>query len=125
MDPALADVSRFNNQQQFSTTLTMAPGYKEFYHRYLLLRKGLSLADNQLFSMDYKDIATLYEYWCFLKTVKLLRDNPKYDLTSSDIVEFEYTKFSVNLKKGKKSKVSYRQLTSKFTKKASKYCWNM
>ncbi len=112
MDPALASVGKFDNEQQFSTTLTMAPGYKEFYHRYLLLRKGLTLSDNDLFNMDYKDIATLYEYWCFLKTVKLLRDNPKYNLAATDIVKIEHQKFSVNLKKGVKSGVHFKQVTS-------------
>ncbi len=109
LDPSFAEVEEFNNQQPFSTTLTMAPGYKEFYHRYLLLRKGLTLSDNELFSMDYKDIANLYEYWCFLKTVKLLRENPKYDLASSDIIKIEHQRFSVNLKKGKQSAVHFKQ----------------
>lgn len=112
MDRVFADVSSFNNQNQFSTTLTMAPGYKEFYHRYLLLRKGLTLSDDALFKMDYKDIATLYEYWCFLKTVRLLRTNPKYDLTSTDIVKIEHQRFSVNLKKGNKSAVHFKQRSS-------------
>ncbi|MFT6403272.1 MAG: putative component of viral defense system (DUF524 family) [Pseudohongiellaceae bacterium] len=107
--PIFADVGEFSQQQQFSTTLTMAAGYKEFYHRYLLLRKGLSLADNALFKMDLKDVATLYEYWCFLKTVKLLRDNPKYDLTKTDIIKLEHQRFSVNLKKGKESAVHFTQ----------------
>lgn len=112
ISPALSGVASFNNQQQFSTTLTMGPGYKEFYHRYLLLRKGLTLADNAIFNMDYKDVATLYEYWCFLKTVKLLRDNPKYDLTGTDIIKIEHHRFSVNLIKGEKSGVHFVQRSS-------------
>ncbi|MFK5950109.1 MAG: DUF2357 domain-containing protein, partial [Methylococcales bacterium] len=111
-DSVFSDVASFSNQQQFSTTLTMAPGYKEFYYRYLLLRKGLTLSDNELFNMDYKDIATLYEYWCFIKTVKLLRDNPKYDLTTSDIVKIEHNRFTVNLKKGNRSVVCFKQRTT-------------
>ena len=105
----LGGVGPFQHQSFFSTTLTMAPGYKEFYHRFLLLRKGLALAENDVFQMDYKDIATLYEYWCFLKTVKLLRDNPKYDLVSNDIVKLEHHRLRVNLKKGKKSAVHFVQ----------------
>ncbi|XKF16607.1 restriction endonuclease-like protein [Halomonas sp. BLK-85] len=107
--PVLAEVSTFNHQMFFSTTLTMAPGYKEFYHRFLLLRKGLTMAEHPLFKMDYKDIATIYEYWCFLKTVKLLRENPKYDLAGNDIVKLEHHRFKVNLKKGKKSAVNFVQ----------------
>ncbi|MCD6438845.1 MAG: DUF2357 domain-containing protein [Halomonas sp.] len=107
--PMFAEVGTFNHQMFFSTTLTMAPGYKEFYHRFLLLRKGLTMAEHPLFKMDYKDIATIYEYWCFLKTVKLLRENPKYDLASNDIVKLEHHRFKVSLKKGKKSAVNFVQ----------------
>lgn len=107
--PVLSEVGSFNHQMFFSTALTMAPGYKEFYHRFLLLRKGLTMAEHPLFKMDYKDIATIYEYWCFLKTVKLLRENPKYDLASNDIVKLEHNRFKVNLRKGKKSAVNFVQ----------------
>lgn len=107
--PILAETGTFNHQMFFSTTLTMAPGYKEFYHRFLLLRKGLTMAEDPLFKMDYKDIATIYEYWCFLKTVKLLRDNPNYDLTGNDLIKVEHQRFKVNLRKGKKSSVNFVQ----------------
>lgn len=107
--PVLAEVGAFNHQMFFSTTLTMAPGYKDFYHRFLLLRKGLTMAEHPLFKMDYKDIATIYEYWCFLKTVKLLRENPKYELASNDIVKLEHHRFKVNLRKGTKSAVNFVQ----------------
>jgi hypothetical protein len=111
-DSVFAEVGEFEHQHFFSTTLTMAAGYKEFYHRYLLMRKGLSIAESDLFAMDYKDIATLYEYWCFLKTVKLLRDNPKYDLTGTDVVKVEHGRFKVILKKGKRSAVHFTQRSS-------------
>nr|WP_300311456.1 DUF2357 domain-containing protein [Halomonas sp.] len=107
--PVLSEVGTFNHQMFFSTALTMAPGYKEFYHRFLLLRKGLAMAEHPLFKMDYKDIATIYEYWCFLKTVSLLRESPKYDLASNDIVKLEHNRFKVSLKKGKCSGVNFVQ----------------
>lgn len=109
LGPVLSRVGRFQNQTFFSTTLTMAAGYKEFYHRFLLLKRGLELADHELFKMDYKDIATLYEYWCFLKTVKLLRDNPKYDLVGNDVVKLQHSRLQVNLRKGRKSGVHFVQ----------------
>jgi len=107
--PVLSEVGTFNHQMFFSTALTMAPGYKEFYHRFLLLRKGLTMAEHPMFKMDYKDVATIYEYWCFLKTVSLLRENPKYDLASNDIVKLEHNRFKVSLKKGNCSGVNFVQ----------------
>lgn len=107
--PVLSEVGTFNHQMFFSTALTMAPGYKEFYHRFLLLRKGLTMAEHPLFKMDFKDVATIYEYWCFLKTVSLLRENPKYNLASNDIVKLEHNRFKVSLKKGKCSGVNFVQ----------------
>lgn len=110
--PVLREVSAFQNQVFSSTTLTMAAGYKEFYHRFLLLKRGLELAWHELFKMDFKDIATLYEYWCFLKTVKLLRENPRYDLVGNDIVKISHNRLVVNLKKGRRSAVRFVQRVS-------------
>ena len=51
--------------------MQMAPGYREVYKYYLMLLKGLAIQDD-LFQLSLKDLATLYEYWCFLKIHQLL-----------------------------------------------------
>lgn len=115
-NPVFHQVDGFQHQMDFSTVLTMAPGYKDFYFRFLLLRRGLSISDNDIFKLDYKDIATLYEYWCFLKTIKMLKEEPfSYNLESTDIIQLEHTRFAVNLKKGKKSEIKFTRNESKET----------
>lgn len=99
------------NQMDFSTVLTMAPGYKDFYFRFLLLRRGLSISDNDIFKLDYKDISTLYEYWCFLKTFKILNSESfQYELESNDIIKLEHNRFVIQLKKGSESEVKFKKV---------------
>ena len=108
-DQYFREVSKFDLNFHFSTTLTMAPGYKDFYKRYLLLKKGLSISENDIFKIDLKDIATLYEYWCFLKIIDTLKNNKKYDFESSDLLQVEHQKFVVKLKKGQNSNIHMRK----------------
>jgi len=114
--PVFHHVEDFQNKMDFSTVLTMAPGYKDFYFRFLLLRRGLSINDNDIFKLDYKDIATLYEYWCFLKTIKILKEDPfSYNLESTDIIKLEHTRFTIDLKKGQRSGIKFKKADSKET----------
>ncbi|MBA7498175.1 hypothetical protein ES704_00910 [subsurface metagenome] len=101
------DVGDFSNQINFSTVLTMAPGYRDFYFHFLLLNKGLEIAENDIFNLDLKDIATLYEYWCFLKIIKILKESDKYELKSNDFIKIENKKINIGLKKGKESRVGF------------------
>lgn len=104
-----ADASQFGNQFYFSTTLTMAAGYKDFLHKFLILQRGLSISDNALFRTDIKDIATLYEYWCFLKIVALLKEDPAYELRSQDLIKLQGGRFVLNLKQGAPSRLEFRR----------------
>lgn len=101
------EVGDFTNQINFSTVLTMAPGYRDFYFNFLLLNKGLEIAENDIFNLDLKDIAMLYEYWCFLKIIKILRESDKYDLINNDFIKIENKKINIGLRKGKKSEVDF------------------
>jgi predicted component of viral defense system (DUF524 family) len=101
------EVGDFTNQINFSTVLTMAPGYRDFYFNFLLLNKGLEIAENDIFNLDLKDIAMLYEYWCFLKIIKILKESDKYDLINNDFIKIENKKINIGLRKGKKSEVDF------------------
>ncbi len=88
-----------------SLVLGMAPGYRELYRCYLLLQHGLSVTGG-IFRLSVKDIAVLYEYWCFIKLNSLMRQ--KYSLISQDILKVEGKNLSVSLVKGTRSRVRYR-----------------
>lgn len=88
-----------------SLVLQMAPGYREVYRYYLMLMKGLSI-QSDLFRLSMKDLAQLYEYWCFLKIHHLL--NKKYELLKQDIIKVNRNGIFVTLDKSQKAKMVYR-----------------
>lgn len=92
-------------QMSVSLVMQMAPGYREVYKSYLMLLKGLAI-QNDLFQLSLKDLATLYEYWCFLKIHQLL--SKKYELIKQDIIKLDYSGIFVKLKKSAASTVTYR-----------------
>jgi uncharacterized protein len=84
-----------------SLVLQMAPGYRDAFQIYLTVSKGLALEGN-IYQMSVKDVATLYEYWTFLKLGQIL--GRKYKLVSQDIVQVNREGLYVNLKVNKMAK---------------------
>ncbi len=81
-----------------SLVLQMAPGYRDAFQIYLIVTRGLAL-QGKLYQMSVKDVATLYEYWTFLKLGQLL--GKKYKLISQDIIRVNRTGLFVNLEKNR------------------------
>ena len=52
-----------------------------------------------------KDLALLYEYWCFIKLNSLMKD--RYQLLSQDIIKVSGNGLFVSLIKGQRSRVRY------------------
>lgn len=103
----LADVSPHESSSGMSLVFSMAPGYRDLYKYYLMLLPGLSVTGD-LFHISVKDLALLYEYWCFIKLNSLMRGSDRYDLISQDIVKVQGNGLYVSLVKGKASRVRYR-----------------
>ncbi|PWJ70527.1 hypothetical protein B0O40_0369 [Ruminococcaceae bacterium R-25] len=87
-----------------SLVFNMAPGYRNLYKIYLLLQRGLSIT-GFLYNSSEKDIAVLYEYWCFIKLNSILRE--KYELESQDVIQIRNDGLSVGLIQGKGSHIEY------------------
>ncbi|MEW9672868.1 DUF2357 domain-containing protein [Ammoniphilus sp. 3BR4] len=100
-------LSSLGKMEHMSVTLVlqMAPGYRDIYRSYLILMKGLSI-QGDLFRLSMKDIAQLYEYWCFLKIHSLLKE--KYQLLKQDIIRVHLQGLFLTLDKSKKASVTYR-----------------
>lgn len=92
--------------QHFTVSLVMqmAPGYRDVYRYYLMLLKGLSI-QTDLLRLSMKDVAQLYEYWCFLKLNEIL--GRKYKLKSQDIVAVNRNGIYVTLDKKPTAKMEY------------------
>ncbi|MBB6637615.1 restriction endonuclease-like protein [Cohnella thailandensis] len=93
------------NQLTVTLVLQMAPGYRDVYRNYLMLMKGLSI-QSDLFRLSMKDLAQLYEYWCFLKIHELL--SRKYELLQQDIIKVDRTGIFVKLDRGHNATMKYR-----------------
>ena len=103
------EVGKFEKRSHFSTSLTRGSGYRDFMHIYLLLTRGLELADNDIFKIEQKNISTLYEYWCFLKLVQILKEQNASEIDYQDLIKVRANKFHVVLEKGKSSKVTFKK----------------
>ncbi|SHN31223.1 DUF2357 domain-containing protein [Mucilaginibacter sp. OK098] len=108
-----SEVSEFEKRSYFSTSLTHGAGYRDLMHVYLLLLRGLEIAENEIFKIEQKNISTLYEYWCFLKLVQLLKEQTGSEMEYQNLIQIKANKFVIELKKGDESKVKFRNPHSK------------
>ncbi|WP_156291352.1 restriction endonuclease-like protein [Oceanobacillus salinisoli] len=93
-----------------SLVMQMAPGYRDAFQIFLTVSKGLAL-QGKLYQMSVKDVATLYEYWTFLKLGQILDRN--YKLMSQDIVQVNREGLYVNLEANKTAKRIYQHPVTK------------
>jgi len=91
-----------------SLVLQMAPGYKTIYKYYFLLQKGLEL-QGKPFDLYPKDVSELYEYWCYLKIIQLLKNNEKAELrvSSDELVQVTSNGIRLNLSDSGATKVDF------------------
>ncbi|MNB96808.1 hypothetical protein D3C81_514690 [compost metagenome] len=96
-------------QMSVTLVLQMAPGYREVYRCYLMLLKGLSI-QSDLFRLSMKDLAQLYEYWCFLKLNQLF--GRKYKLVKQDIIKVNRNGIFVTLDRSRSAQMVYENPTN-------------
>lgn len=101
----LQETGNLHQVNNISLVLQMAPGYREVYKYFLMLTKGLSI-QGDVFRISQKDIATLYEYWCFLKLNSLLKK--KYWLTKNNLIKTTNRGLAINLEKSQAAALHYK-----------------
>lgn len=79
----------------YSLVMQMGMGYREVFQVYTILSQSLVL-HGEIYKMSVKDIATLYEYWTFLKLGQILSE--KCIDIDQDIVKVDRRGLFVNLK---------------------------
>ena len=104
-DPFFGDITPAPVQRPDSLVLTQHPHYAALEKAARKLNSGLDAGEG-LLRVGIKDIALLYEYWCFLQLLHLLREH--FDLEQQDIVRIKHLGLSVVLQKGKPSTVRFR-----------------
>lgn len=88
-----------------SLVLQMGTGYREVFQIYVTISKSIVL-HGELYKMSVKDIATLYEYWTFLKLGSILQ---KHCISSDqNIIQISDDGLFLNLQH---DKVAHRKFT--------------
>lgn len=72
-NPFFRTVGRFKGLTQESLILQKASGYSQVYRTWNLLRRAYSLNDG-IYRLQSKDIATLYEIWCFIEVSHIVKE---------------------------------------------------
>jgi uncharacterized protein len=93
-----------------SLVLQMAPGYRDAFRIFLTVSKGLMLQSN-FYQMSVKDVATLYEYWTYLKLGQIL--SRKYTMISQDIIQVNRSGLFVNLDTNQKAERKFEHPITK------------
>lgn len=109
-NPFFRTVGRFKGMNQESLILQKASGYSQVYRTWNLLRRAYSLNDG-IYRLQSKDIATLYEIWCFIEVSHIVRDllgiKPE-DVDHRNRMEMNGT-FTWELGKGEHSRILFKK----------------
>lgn len=102
--PFLGQVKDVTLVQPQSMVFHKHPLYSKFDKLCRLLNGGLSFTGETI-PIGVKDTSLLYEYWCFLKIVELLR--VRFDLVNQSVVKVNRLRTTVALSKGKSSAMKF------------------
>lgn len=89
----------------FNLVMQMKPGYREALKIYLILMMGITL-QGELLKISLKDVATLYEYWTFLKMGQILRKH--YRIEEQSVIKAKYGSLYVYLDESASAKQVFR-----------------
>lgn len=108
--PFFRTIGRFKGISQESMVLQKATGYSQVYRTWSLLRRAYSLNDG-LYRLQTKDIATLYEIWCFIEVSHIVK--AQLHLDDEDVEHRNRMEmngiFSWELGKGEHSRILFRK----------------
>lgn len=105
-NPIFEDVSSLKSIETMSLVFQMAPGYRELYRCFQVMQRGISF-NGEIYNLSMKDTATLYEYWCFIKLVSIMRENYTLIEDGKDIIRVNRKGITVTLSKDSKSVVRF------------------
>lgn len=90
-----------------SLVLQMAPGYRDVFKIFLIVSRGLEL-QGKIYQMSVKDVATLYEYWTYLKLGQILKKKYEEVDQEQNIIQVNRDGLFVNLQHNTTSKRVFR-----------------
>ncbi len=106
-NPFFRKVGKYEGFRQESLILQRDVNYSNIYRTSILLRKSFSLAEG-LYKMETKNIAELYEIWCFIQVYKVVQKITGADPIHCNRPELSHN-FVYELNKGEYSKVLFKE----------------
>ena len=108
-NPFFRTVGKFKGMNQESLVLQKATGYSQVYRTWNLLRRAYSLNDG-IYRLQSKDIATLYEIWCFIEVSHIMKEllGEEVDVDHRNRMEMSGV-FTWELGKGEHSRILFRK----------------
>ena len=109
-NPFFRTIGRFKGLNQESLVLQKASGYSQVYRTWNMLRRAYSLNDG-IYRLQTKDIATLYEIWCFIEVSHIVKE--QLQLNDEDIDHRNRMEmnglFTWELGKGEHSRILFKK----------------
>lgn len=109
-NPFFRTVGNYKGMNQESLVLQKATGYSQVYRTWSLLHRSYSLNDG-IYRLQTKDIATLYEIWCFIEVSHIVKE--KLHLSDEDIDHRNRMEmnglFTWDLGKGEHSRILFKK----------------
>lgn len=108
-NPFFRSIDEFKGIKQESLVLHKATGYSTIYKSWIMLNSGLKFFEG-IQKIELKNIAELYQIWCFLEIKSVLQDLLKKDNPDDvDLAEIQIDDFVFKIERGVKSKVSFNK----------------
>ncbi|CCY01593.1 putative uncharacterized protein [Prevotella sp. CAG:924] len=109
-NPFFRTIGNYKGMNQESLVLQKATGYSQVYRIWNLLLRSYSLNDG-IYRLQTKNIATLYEIWCFIEVSHIIKE--KLHLSDEDIDHRNRMEmnglFTWDLGKGEHSRILFKK----------------
>lgn len=105
-NPVFSEVSKLKSLNTMSLVFQMAPGYRDLYRYFQLIQRGISFS-GEVYSFSVKETSTLYEYWCFIKLVNIMKKRYTLLDDSKEIIKANRKGVTVTLSKNSRSEVRF------------------
>ena len=102
-------IGQFNGLRQESLVLEKATGYATIYKDWIMLNRGIDFLEG-VQKIDLKNIADLYQIWCFLEMKNLLKEIlNKENPDEVDLAKIQVDDFTFNIARGAKSRILFKK----------------
>jgi len=108
LHPVFKQVSEFKGLKQESLVLQRRPGYSSLFRSWIMLKRGIDFLDG-VNKIELKNIADLYQIWCFIEMKNMVENLLKKKPEEVNLAEILVDGFTIQLKSGKSSKVSFKK----------------